>query len=729
MKRIILRIAALGVVVVLGLIAIAQAQRGTKDTTMPAKADANPLRADALRSAPAQKPIEKPAGKPAVDPFSKRSSPPPPAQLRPTPPAVLGGGDIPDASRLAAPPQPFPPRDTAATRPIGESSASEPLILASAGEMARPLRGQRDGALAAAATASDVQAPARFREDPRTAPAATAEPGFSSIDDQGSTANPVRHDPPSTGRATAPQGFPTAINPVRGDFPSQGDSALRGNSMPPGFPSSNALARGDFPPSAATPVPLEAAVTREGTGQPGSKLLDGPQVPQLTIEKSAPEQIQVGKLAVFKITVRNTGNASASDVVIYDQTPKGTRLISTTPQASRGPRGEIVWQLGALSPGKQSSVEMRLMPIAEGQIGSTATVQFNASASARSICTKPELVVKTSMAEQVLIGEEVTLTITVSNPGSGTASGVVLEEHIPAGLQHPAGGDLEYEVGDLPPGETRKLELTLIASRAGTATNVLVAHGDANLRTEDRVNIEIVAPKLDVSLSGPKRRYLEREATYRLSVHNPGTAPAKEVELVAYLPSGLKFVSANNTGRYEKANRAVYWRLEELPTGETGTVELVTMPVEAGQQSIRLRGTAQKGLTIEKEQSVVIEGIAAILFQVADVTDPIEVGGEATYEIRVLNQGSKAATNVRLAVLLPPELRPLAAEGPARHAIEGNRVVFDGLARLAPKADTTYRVRAQALRPGDLRTRVQLMTDEMRNPVTKEESTQVFSDE
>ena len=41
---------------------------------------------------------------------------------------------------------------------------------------------------------------------------------------------------------------------------------------------------------------------------------------------------------------------------------------------------------------------------------------------------------------------------------------------------------------------------------------------------------------------------------------------------------------------------------------------------------------------------------------------------------------------------------------------------FDGLAQLAPKADTTYRVRVKALRPGDLRARFQLLTDDMQSP-------------
>ena len=209
-------------------------------------------------------------------------------------------------------------------------------------------------------------------------------------------------------------------------------------------------------------------------------------------------------------------------------------------------------------------------------------------------------------------------------------------------------------------------------------------------------------------MDGPKRRYLERQAKYEFSVSNPGTAPAHQVELVASLPQGLKFVSANNAGYYEESTRTVRWRLEELPANETGSVELVTMPVEAGQHALRLRGTAQKGLIVEKEQPVMVEGIAAILFQVAETADPVPVGGETTYEVHVVNQGSKAAAKVRLAVDLPPELKPLAAEGPTRYGLAGNRVIFDDLAQLAPKAETTYRVRVKALRPGDLRARFQL---------------------
>jgi hypothetical protein len=56
-------------------------------------------------------------------------------------------------------------------------------------------------------------------------------------------------------------------------------------------------------------------------------------------------------------------------------------------------------------------------------------------------------------------------------------------------------------------------------------------------------------------------------------------------------------------------------------------------------------------------------------------------------------------------------------------------VLFDPLPKLAPRADTAFRIRVQGLRPGDLRVRVQLLTAEMESPVTKEESTRVYADE
>ena len=466
-----------------------------------------------------------------------------------------------------------------------------------------------------------------------------------------------------------------------------------------------------------------------GTGQPGSKQLEGPQSPQVVVQKIAPPEIQVGRPAVLRVIVRNTGAVAASEVEIHDRVPRGTRLLGTAPPASQGAGGELVWSLGTLKPGGETSAEMQIMPTDEGEVGSVATVRFQANATARSMVTRPRLVVETSGASRVLLGDETMLTFTVSNPGSGKASGVVLAEHIPAGLQQLGGGELEYTVGDLKPGETRCLPLRLKAVAPGMIANVISARADAGLHAQHRFDLEVISPRLEVALTGPKRRYLEREATYQLSVSNPGTAPAQQIELVAYLPPGLKFVNANNAGSYDEAARKVSWRLDELPVNQRGTVELVTLPIEPGQFSIKVRGAAQRGLVVEKEQPVVVEGLAAVAFQLSHTKDPLEIGGETTYEITVVNQGSKAAGNVQVSVLFPDELRPLAAQEPMRYTIESNKVLFESLPQLAPKTVATFRVRARSVRAGDLRVRCQLLTDEMQRPIVKEESTRVYGDE
>jgi uncharacterized repeat protein (TIGR01451 family) len=427
--------------------------------------------------------------------------------------------------------------------------------------------------------------------------------------------------------------------------------------------------------------------------------------------------------------VRNDGAVPASNVQVYDEVPKGTRLIGTTPPAAQAESGQLVWQLETLAPKEERKLQIELMPVDEGEIGSVAQVSFSAQASVRTIATRPALEIELTAPKEVLIGDTVTLSIKVTNPGTGVATGVIVEENVPEGLEHESGPELEYELGDLEPGATQTLELTLTAAKAGMVQNLLVARGEGDLRAEKSAEMEVLAPALEIELNGPKRRYLEREATYTVSISNPGTAPAQGVELVTYLPKGFDFVKADNFGEYDPNTRAVHWSLEELPARETGEVTLTALPTEAGEQKLLIEGTADLGLMAKQEQAILVEGVASIIFQVVDVADPIELGAETTYEIRVENQGSKSASNIRVVGTAAEGMKLLSAEGPTKHGLTDGRVTFEALPELAPKAETTFRVRVQALQAGDQRLAVQLVTDDMSSPVTKEESTQVLPDE
>ncbi len=471
-----------------------------------------------------------------------------------------------------------------------------------------------------------------------------------------------------------------------------------------------------------------APLAGDGAGKPGEKALEGPQQPTLVIQKFAPGEIQVGKTAKFVVQVRNVGAQSADGVTIRDEVPQGTKLISTAPNATNE-GNHLVWQIGKLSPGEDRKVEMQLMPTTEGDIGSVATVSYSAQASVRTHCTMPQLAVRMTAANEVMVGGQQHVKIEVRNPGSGDATGVMLFENVPANVKHAAGPALEFEIGTLHPNETRQLDLVLTAEKAGKVVNTLTAKADGNLQVQQQVEFEVIAPALSVSLNGPERRYLERPATYEVSVENPGTAPAHDVQIVTKLPKGMRFVRANNMGEYDPATHAVYWSLAELPKGERGSVELVAMPTETGPQTLQVEGHAQQGLADHKQREIVIEGLAAIMFEVRDLVDPIEVGGETGYEIRVVNQGTKAATNVQVSVDLPPGLKLISAEGESAHKVQEGRVLFEPVPQLAPKADTVFRLKAQGLQPGDQRINVQVNTDDLQQPIRREESTRVFGDQ
>jgi uncharacterized repeat protein (TIGR01451 family) len=491
-------------------------------------------------------------------------------------------------------------------------------------------------------------------------------------------------------------------------------------------PADNQIASMPMAETGITPTP--GLASQPGSGRPGEKLLEGSQTPSLTVLKLAPPEIQVGKRCTFGIRVQNTGQRTAQNVQIVDEVPLGTELVGTAPRASVS-GGKVVWDLGTLSVGEERTVEMELIPTDEGEIGSVATVMMAAQASAKARCTKPELAMRLSSQPQVHAGQQHVVQVEITNPGSGEATGVMLLETVPAGVSHEAGPALEMEIGKLAPGETRRMDLMLTAEQAGLVKNTMTAKADAGLMVEASCEFEVIAPDLKISVEGPERRFLERPATYQVTIDNPGTAPAKEVQLVTQLPKGLQFVSANNMGEYDAANHAVHWSLAELPANERGTVELVALPVEAGQHALQISTKARDGLTDQTVKEVTVEGIAALMFEVVDMDDPIEVGGEATYEIRVVNQGSKAAGNVQVMAIMPPGMRALSGHGDTRHAVQGERVIFAPIPQLGPKAETTFRIQAQGIRAGDQRIRVQITTDEIREPITKEESTRVYSDQ
>ena len=123
-----------------------------------------------------------------------------------------------------------------------------------------------------------------------------------------------------------------------------------------------------------------------------------------------------------------------------------------------------------------------------------------------------------------------------------------------------------------------------------------------------------------------------------------------------------------------------------------------------------------------------VEGVAALAFHVADSEDPIEVGGVTEYVVRVANEGTKAATGVRLAATLAGDLEPVEVVGPGGHRVVGGGVAFEPLAKLAPGEEAVFRVAVRGRAAGHQRVQVHVVSEDNPTPITKEEVTSVYDD-
>jgi uncharacterized repeat protein (TIGR01451 family) len=117
-----------------------------------------------------------------------------------------------------------------------------------------------------------------------------------------------------------------------------------------------------------------------------------------------------------------------------------------------------------------------------------------------------------------------------------------------------------------------------------------------------------------------------------------------------------------------------------------------------------------------------------VFFDIDDVVDPIEIGADTSYRIRVVNQGTKAATNVQLQVDFPTGLVPTAVDGSLRHNIRGQQIVFEPINSMSPGDEIGIVIKGKGQAAGDHRVTVNMQTDGRSTPVSKQETTRVYSD-
>jgi len=231
---------------------------------------------------------------------------------------------------------------------------------------------------------------------------------------------------------------------------------------------------------------------------------------------------------------------------------------------------------------------------------------------------------------------------------------------------------------------------------------------------------------LHLKLGGPGKGLVRAEPIFTVEVRNTATGPSQPVQAAAAFPEGLEFVSASDGGRFDADKRIVTWDLGQLAANSGRSLTVKAKAVGVGNWAVRALARCGNRAELKSESVIQIDGVPALTFEVVSLENPVELGKDATYEVRVINQGTCPCTNVRLVTTLSDGLSVTGVTGPVANHVSGTTITLEPIARLAVKADAVFRIKVKATQPGDQRCKVELACDQLKHPVVKEESTSFY---
>lgn len=413
--------------------------------------------------------------------------------------------------------------------------------------------------------------------------------------------------------------------------------------------------------------------------------------------------------------------ADVCHVEVNAMLPEGVSLVRSEPEGVVEHDGVLTWVFDALEAGQKRSSRVILRADREGDLCvcfcvTAVPVQFCSV-----LCAKPVLECCKCGPEEVCPGDPVHYSITVTNRGSCAAEDVVVTDIVPDGLEHSSGlKTLTFKLGTLEPCQTKKVNVCFTAVKRGRVCNVVNVTACNAHPTSCQFCTDICKECIELVKTGPKERRIGETADYEITVTNPGDKSLTQVILCDQAPSSTSIVEAR--GATINGNQAV-WKFDELKPGEKQTVVLTLTTCTPGYFVNRVSADNCQRCYATAEAGTRWRGTPALNACFSDVEDPICIGQNTIYILRVTNQGSEEDSNVRVVVRFPKEIVPVAASGETAGTISGQTVTFTPMEILGPRQTIEYRVDARARDRGDARIKAEISSDTIRTPIVQEEST------
>ena len=435
----------------------------------------------------------------------------------------------------------------------------------------------------------------------------------------------------------------------------------------------------------------------------------------------APEAVNEGETFLTKLQLKTT-ERSAALVTARMRVPDGMQYVKSEPKAKKS--GNLLsWSYPVMDAKDTKAIKVWLKAANKGTYSPCASIQAYPRVCVAIKVNKPKISITKTGPEVAALGEKVTFKILVKNEGDGVAKDVVVVDTIPAGLTHESGKkQLTYKLGDMKPKSAKSISLTLKAAKRGRHVNVASVDTSNAGKAKDDAPVVVKLEDFEITKTGMKKQYLGKKAGYVIAVKNTGDTTLN-LKVEDNAPSATTIVSAQNAAATTSTKAT--WNIPALAPGATESYKVVltshTPGVHKNCATVYSKSASKKAC-----QDTLWEGFAALLFEVIDTEDPLQIGEKTTYIIRVTNQGTKEDKNITVTAAFPKEIKPLAVSGSSKGKVVGQKVTFEPYKILPAKQSITLKIESQGAAIGDGRTKFNLTSDLIKKPVVEEESTHVY---
>jgi uncharacterized repeat protein (TIGR01451 family) len=418
------------------------------------------------------------------------------------------------------------------------------------------------------------------------------------------------------------------------------------------LPANATFVRADPPPSASDPIlewrlgTLDACARREivlvlkptGTGDVKNcarvqfehgecvvTKIGAPPLPpavgqgRLQLRKTGPAQAVLHNPIAFKLVVTNPGTAAVPGVELTDTMPEGMEDGATG-------KSQLTWSVGTLAPGESRSYEYQAITKKTGRlcnraVATTGTLRDEAEACVE--VREAKLRIEKTGPKAQYVKLPATYQITVTNDGATPLSNVVVADTWPEKtklVRMTEGGQIrgkqvEWLLGDLPPGRRQSVQITLQATEAGRAVNQASARAEglASVSAEFATEFESAAGLTFYVEIADNPVEVKMPTRYTITVVNQGNAAATGIELSADVPSQMeiKEVRPKDSGR-QLGQQITFNRLELLEAGGTKAFVIEVVPTRAAADArLKVKMTTKElpeGVTREVPVNVVPNG-------------------------------------------------------------------------------------------------------------------------